>query len=202
VRTAAVLFMCYFIGAVPIGLIVGKLLRGIDIRDYGSGNIGATNVLRLLGPGPAAIVFIGDALKGLLPVLLCKELIGNDLLVVVGGMLAVIGHNFSMFLRFRGGKGVATSLGVIIGVDPVIAAIAFGIWVTLVAITRYVSIASIIASITVPLQMWLSVPLFNRVVPNAYLAFSVIAVAFILVKHRSNVARLLSGTEPKIGQKA
>ncbi|MDO8683874.1 MAG: glycerol-3-phosphate 1-O-acyltransferase PlsY [Armatimonadota bacterium] len=200
-KIAAIMLACYLAGAIPFGLIVG-LLKGIDIRKHGSGNIGATNVLRLLGPGPAAIVFIGDTLKGLFAVLLCKATLDPAALVVAGGLAGVLGHNFSIFLRFKGGKGVATSLGVAFGIDPVIAAITFGVWLVFVGIFRYISVASIIAALTVPAQMWFSEPLFGRRAPREYLAFAIVACAFIVVKHRSNIARLLAGNEPKVGQKA
>jgi acyl phosphate:glycerol-3-phosphate acyltransferase len=145
---------------------------------------------------------VGDILKGLIPVLVCKALFHNPLLAVTGGLLAVLGHNCSVFLRFQGGKGVATSLGVIIGIHPPIAAIAFGLWVAIVAACRYISVASMVASASVSIQMWLSGAVFGKPVPNEYLAFAVAAGAFILVKHGPNVARLRAGCEPKLGQKA
>ena len=201
-KASALLLACYFMGAIPIGLIVGKLVKGIDIRQHGSGNIGASNVLRLLGPGPAAGVFIGDLLKGLIAVVICRAAFGNAyLLIVVGGMAAILGHNFSVFLGFRGGKGVATSLGVLVGINAFIAAMAFGVWLILLGMFRYISVASIAAAATVPLQMWLSGPLFGRPIPNEYVGFGVAAAVAILAKHRSNIARLRAGTEPKIGQR-
>jgi acyl phosphate:glycerol-3-phosphate acyltransferase len=200
VRPAALLLACYLLGSIPIGLIVGRMVRGIDIRQYGSGNIGASNVLRMLGRGPAAVVFIGDTLKGLAPVLVCRALFHNPLLTVTAGLLSLVGHNCSIFLKFRGGKGVATSLGVVIGIHPIIAAIAFSIWVILLATWRYISIASIFAAASVSLMMWLSGVWLNKPVPMEYRAFAVAAGLFILVKHRSNIARLRAGSEPKIGQ--
>jgi len=202
VRIAEILLLSYLIGSIPVGLIVGKLVKGIDIRRYGSGNIGATNVLRTLGIGPAIVVFVCDTLKGLGPVLLCKYMFNDPLLAVSAGIVSILGHNFSLFLRFQGGKGVATSLGVMIGIHPTIAAIAFGVWLIVVGITRYISVASIITAVTVPLQMWLSGPLLRKPVEREYLAFGIIAAAFIVAKHKSNIARLRAGTEAKIGQKA
>src|SRR5664279_3080075 len=139
------LVACYLMGAIPFGLIIGKVTRGVDIRDFGSGNIGFTNVLRTLGPGPGAAVFFFDTFKGFAAVLLCQRLGLNDYLIVTGGILSIIGHSFSIFLKFQGGKGVATSLGMIIGLNPIIAVIAFALWLLIVAVTRIVSIASIIA---------------------------------------------------------
>lgn len=203
-KEAAVLIASFFIGSLPVGVIVGKLMRGIDIRDYGSGNIGATNVLRTLGLGPAIVVFIGDTLKGFVPVLLAMRTIKGShepYIVVVAGILAVVGHSVSPFLKFKGGKGVATSLGMIIGMHPIIAGIGFGVWVLLVAITRYVSIASIIAPFSVPVLMHFSPTLFGYPVPREYGIIALIASLLILFRHRSNIKRLLNGTEPKIGQK-
>ena len=202
-RLAVGLISCYLLGAIPIGLIAGRLFGGIDIRQHGSGNIGASNVLRMLGPGPAALVFIGDTLKGFLAVLICRAIFPhNPLLVVTGGLLSILGHNCSIFLRFQGGKGVATSLGVAIGIAPIMAAVAFGIWIILVAIWRYISVASIVASISVSIQMGLSQAIFHKPLPREYLAFAIAAALFILIKHRSNLARLRAGCEPKFGRKA
>ena len=154
---AIALVGCYILGSIPFGLIVGKLVKGIDIRDYGSGNIGTSNVQRILGTGPAILVFVLDTGKGLAAVLVCANLgLGASLtpwIVVAGAMLSILGHTFSVFLNFKGGKGVATSLGVIIGLNWQIALIAFVGWILIVAVTRYVSIASILASSSVPLQM-------------------------------------------------
>jgi glycerol-3-phosphate acyltransferase PlsY len=189
----------YVLGAVPFGLIVGKVTKGIDIRQFGSGNIGASNVLRTLGRGPAMLVFVLDTVKGLAAVLICRALGLGDWWIVGGGLLSVLGHTFSIFLSFKGGKGVATSLGVIIGLSPVIAAIGFGIWVVLVALTRYISIASIVAAVSVPVQMalWKSMN-----VPVAYLTLACVAAAAILLRHISNIKRLVNGAEPRFGQNA
>lgn len=192
------LFACYILGSVPIGLIIGKITRGIDIRNFGSGNIGASNVLRTLGIGWGIIVFVLDTLKGFIPVYACQELELSPWLIVIGGMLCICGHNCSVFLRFKGGKGVSSSLGMIIGLNPVIAAIAFALWCLIVLITRYISVASVIAALSVPIQMilWKSMD-----VPFAYKVIGVIAALAIVVKHKSNFKRLLDGTESKIGQK-
>jgi len=197
-KTFIAFAMCYLMGAIPFGLIIGKLTRGIDIRDFGSGNIGASNVLRTLGVGPAILVFVFDTLKGTGAVLLCSAVGMDPYLVVAGGMTSVLGHTFSCFLGFRGGKGVATSLGVIVGLNWLIAAIALGIWAVIVAATRYISLGSIVATAAVPLMMffWDAMD-----VPEAYRLFAAIAAVLIIVKHRSNVARLISGAETRIGQK-
>ncbi len=192
----------YLLGSVPIGLIVGKM-RGIDIRTLGSGNIGATNVLRTLGPGPAAVVFIGDTLKGFIPVLLANSNLSGPnqpYYVIAAGLLSILGHSASPFLGFKGGKGVATSLGVIIGLNPPIALTAFGIWLLLVALFRYVSLASIVASASVPVMMYFGV--YGGPIPQPYTILALVAACLILLRHKSNIQRLLNHTEPKYGQKA
>ncbi|MCE5199202.1 MAG: glycerol-3-phosphate 1-O-acyltransferase PlsY [Armatimonadota bacterium] len=187
----------YLLGAIPFGLIIG-LSRGIDIRKLGSGNIGASNVLRTLGTGPAVAVFFFDTVKGLAAVIIAHAFGLNPYLVVACGLMSIFGHTFSVFLGFKGGKGVATSLGVIIGLNPVIAGIAFVIWSILVAVTRYISLASIVATIWVALAMvfWKSMG-----VPIPYQALACVAALAIILKHTSNMKRLINGTEAKIGQK-
>ncbi|HUV05267.1 MAG TPA: glycerol-3-phosphate 1-O-acyltransferase PlsY [Armatimonadota bacterium] len=193
---AAVLIGSYILGSVPFGLMICKAWRGVDIRKYGSGNIGATNVLRALGPGPAAVVFGADVLKGLMPVALARQLFHEVAWMAVAcGMLAVLGHSLSIFLRFRGGKGVATSLGVVVGLDPRVAGIGFGIWLLVVLLSRYVSAASVVASASIPVLM------FVFGLPPVYKLFAVIAAAFVIFRHRANVARLLQGKEPRFGEK-
>lgn len=186
---------CYLLGAIPFGLIIGKITRGIDIRDFGSGNIGATNVLRTLGLGPALAVGFFDTVKGTAAVVLCSLLKMEPWMVVTGGVLSIAGHSFSVFLKFRGGKGVATSLGMIIGLNPMIAGIAFGLWLLIVAVGRIISVASILAAISVPAMMFF----WEKHVE--YQTIAVIAALLIVVKHRSNMKRLFAGTEARIGQR-
>ncbi len=192
---------CYVLGAAPFGWIIAKLLKGIDIREVGSGNIGATNVYRTLGPGPGIAVFALDTLKGLVAVLLCEKLGLTDWLVVVGALLAVVGHSYSVFLRFKGGKAVATSLGVIIGLSPPVAAIIFPLWLILVFVTRYVSVASIIAAVSVALLMFTASYIGIDNPPLSYKILGLLAALAIITKHRSNIRRLMDGTEPRIGRK-
>ena len=195
-KLALVFVVSYILGSVPFGLIIGKTFCGVDIRKFGSGNIGATNVLRALGPKPAAAVFAADVLKGLLPVVLAKSMFPQvPWIVVVSGMVAILGHTFSIFLNFKGGKGVATSLGVIIGLDPRVAGIAFALWVIVVAFTKYVSLASILAAVSIPVLMHV----FHA--PIEYQILSLVASVFVIAKHRSNMTRLLQGKEAKWGEK-
>lgn len=193
-----VLVACYLLGAIPFGVIVGKVTRGIDIRDFGSGNIGFTNVLRTLGFGPGLVVMLSDTGKGLAAVMLCRWFGMSDYWIVVGGLLSVLGHSFSIFLRFGGGRAVATSLGIMIGLTPVIAGIAFVLWLILIGLTRYVSLSSIVAAVTVPT---LAIVWKDQHVPLPYQLVAVIASTLIVVKHRPNIKRLLNGTESRLGQR-
>ena len=195
-RVAAILVGSYLLGSIPVGLILVRAWKGIDIRQYGSGNIGATNVLRTAGKGPAAVVFLADVSKGLLPVCIARLISPhNDWLAMGGGMAAILGHATSIFLRFRGGKAVATSLGVIIGLTPPVAGIAFGVWLVLVALTKIVSVGSIAATISIlPLM-------FAFHCSAAVKLFGAVASAFVLIKHKSNISRLIQRKEPRIGQK-
>ncbi len=195
---AGVILACYLLGSVPFGLIAGYLVKGVDIRKYGSGNIGASNVMRTLGWPVGVPVFILDVAKGFVAVEVCKQLGFSEYVVVAGAFAAILGHTFSVFLKFKGGKGVATSLGMIIGFDPVIAGLAFVIWLVVVGITRYISVASVVATVSVPVMMVLWV---TREVPAAYLAVTVVAAVAIIIKHISNFKRLANGTENRIGQR-
>ena len=199
-KTIIIILACYLFGSIPFGLLVG-LSRGVDIRKLGSGNIGATNVLRILGKKAGIMVFLLDTLKGLGAVLICRYFFKNhnymDYLIVAGALASVAGHTLSPFLKFKGGKGVATSLGVMFGLNWVIALIAFAIWGIVVAITKYVSLGSIIGSSSVPIMMifWK-----NPKIPPAFMFIGVLAALAILLKHIPNIKRLLNGTEPKIGK--
>lgn len=192
---------CYLLGAAPFGWLIAKLLKGIDIREVGSGNIGATNVYRTLGPGPGIAVFVLDTLKGLVAVVICEQIGLTDWQVVVGALLAFIGHSYSVFLGFKGGKAVATSLGVIIGLSPPVAAISFTLWLLMLAVTRYVSVASIIAAISVPALMFAVGQMGIEDPPPSYKILGLLAALGILIKHKSNVGRLMAGTEPRVGKK-
>lgn len=194
---ALLLLIAYFIGSLPIGLAVGKLVRGIDVRDFGSGNIGASNVWRTLGPVWGIVVFVLDVCKGLGPTLLARHAPhAPSWLPVAAGVAAVLGHNFSPFLRFKGGKGVATTLGVAFGLSWEAALIGFAVWGLCLAVTRYISVASIVG---VPVGAFFTWWLNERQWP--YGLFAVAVSVFVVVKHRANFARLRAGTEPKVGRK-
>lgn len=179
-------------GSVPSGLWLVQAFHGIDIRNYGSKNIGTTNVFRTVGPKTAVLVLIADAFKGILAVGIMSYLFHNPLLDVFTALGALLGHNYSLFLGFKGGKGVATALGLLIFMMPKVAVASFGIWLACVLLTRYVSLGSIMAAIfTPPLAWYLGYP-------SAYVIFSVVAAFFVVLRHKENIHRLLTGTESKI----
>lgn len=179
-------------GSVPSGLWLVQAFHGIDIRNYGSKNIGTTNVFRIVGPKTAVLVLIADAFKGILAVGIMSYFFHNPLLDVVTALGALLGHNYSLFLGFKGGKGVATALGLLIFMMPKVAVASFGIWLVCVLLTRYVSLGSIMAAVfTPPLAWYLGYP-------SAYVIFSVVAAFFVVLRHKENIHRLLTGTESKI----
>lgn len=188
----------YFLGSVPFGLLVGKL-KGVDIRKVGSGNIGATNAYRALGWGGGIAVFILDVGKGMVPPLLAKELLPGTMPpgevinhAVLMGAAAVIGHSFSPFLGFKGGKGVATGLGVLLGVAPVVGIAGVSASFFIIATTRYVSIASIVACIVVMVGA-----LITHQPPIVLGAFGFVT-AFVLIRHIPNIKRLIKGEESRL----
>lgn len=179
-------------GSVPSGLWLVQAFHGIDIRNYGSKNIGTTNVFRTVGPKTAVLVLIADAFKGILAVGIMSYFFHNPLLDVFTALGALLGHNYSIFLGFKGGKGVATALGLLIFMMPKVAVASFGIWLVCVLLTRYVSLGSIMAAVfTPPLAWYLGYP-------SAYVIFSVVAAFFVVLRHKENIHRLLTGTESKI----
>ena len=184
--------IAYLVGSIPSGLILGKLFWHTDLRKYGSHNIGATNAWRPLGKIPGIIVVLADSLKGQAGVLLGLSLVGTPLAAVIGGLLAIVGHSFSLFLRFHGGKGVATSLGVLTMLMGNVTLIVFVLWFTIVYMTRYVSLGSVVAGVITPILA----ALFAY--PMEYIVFTVIAALLVIVRHRENIKRLMNGTENKI----
>lgn len=187
-----VILCSYIIGSIPSGLILGKTFWNVDLREHGSKNIGATNAWRTLGKLPGFIVFVADLLKGMIGVYLGMLLVGTSTAMIIGGIVAIIGHSLSLFLKFKGGKGVATGLGVIIMLMPTVSAIVFIIWLVVVMLSKYVSLASIIAAICVPIFA------FVLGMPFEFVAFGVVAALFVIYRHKSNIGRLMNGTENKI----
>lgn len=181
----------YLIGAMPIGYLIGRA-KGINILKQGSCSIGATNVNRLLGTKWGGVVFVGDVLKGVAGYYLGSLLTHDPLKAVAFGIMAVIGHCFSIFLGFKGGKGMSTTLGVILANQPIPAAIAFLGWTIVVVATRYVSVASVSAALVFTVIQWFYQP--NPVLRWVYTCLA----ALLILKHWSNIKRLRQGTEPKL----
>jgi len=186
----------YLIGAIPIGYLVARLRGGIDIRGAGSGNIGATNVLRTLGALPAAATLIADILKGFAAVSLARFVDPAPSTVAVAAVCAIAGNCWSVFLAFRGGKGVATGLGAFLALAWVAALPAILVWALVVASFRYVSLGSIMACVWLPL----GVALLGY--PRVFVAAAVVSVAIIIFRHRDNLSRLLKGDERRLGERA
>lgn len=180
------------LGSIPFGYIFAKLCRGIDIREHGSKNIGATNVWRVCGKLLGICVFLLDAIKGFLPTFISSHYFGTSP-AIIGGIGAILGHSFTPWLKFKGGKGVSTGLGVFIGLTPLGALIAFLVWVLLLFTLRWVSVASMGAAAVLVV--------FILVKYGVSPIFFIVIVAFVLIiyLHRSNIRRLIQGREPKIG---
>ncbi len=201
VTLSALCIGAYLIGSIPTAYLMGRLLKGIDIREHGSGNVGATNVMRVLGT-PAGIATLAiDLLKGYVAVRCLVPVLrpdGGDLQVwnIAACIAVVAGHNWMLFLRFTGGKGVATTAGAFLAMMPCVILSAFVIFAATVALTRYVSLGSILAGISIPVFVWFY---YDR--PGVYLWFSVALTAALVLKHRANIARLVAGTEKKLGSR-
>jgi glycerol-3-phosphate acyltransferase PlsY len=192
------------LGSIPTGIIVARVYRNVDLTAYGSGRTGATNVLRTLGTGAAAIAFVGDFLKGLVAVLAVRLFIAGDSswVELIAGIASVLGPSYSVFIGFKGGRGVVTGFGATAAatpIAPILMLIAFAIGAVLVAITRYVSLGSVVgAALAGVLMCWLAV---NTGDP-AWAVWGVLMSGFIIVSHKDNIERLLAGTERKLGERA
>ncbi|MFS8856081.1 MULTISPECIES: glycerol-3-phosphate 1-O-acyltransferase PlsY [unclassified Synechococcus] len=184
----------YLLGSIPTGYWVGRWWGGIDLRQQGSGSTGATNVLRTLGKGPALLVLLVDAAKGAAAVALGSAL-GSPWWVVVAALGAVIGHSRSCWLGFKGGKSVATSLGILLAMAWPVALATCGVWLLGIALTRIVSFSSLLAAVVAPLLMWAMAQ------PLPYVLFALAGGVYVIGAHRRNIERLLAGSEPRIGQK-
>lgn len=182
----------YLLGSIPNGLILGKAIWGVDLRQHGSKNIGATNAWRTIGKAGGISIFVLDFLKGAISAYLGLHLGGSELAGVLCGILAIAGHSWSVFLSFKGGKGVATGLGVIAALMPMVTLIVFAVWFAIVYFTGYVSLGSIVGAALVPI-----LTLFFGL-HTEFLILGLIAAVFIIYRHKSNIERLLNGTESKI----
>lgn len=187
---------CYLAGSIPSAYVVVKAVRGIDIRTVGSGNVGATNAARVLGKWGFISVFLMDMLKGLIPVILVKQYFPQTTFLLICAMTVVLGHTYTIFLKFKGGKGVATAVGIFIALAPVdilIAAVVFGL---LVYIFKMVSLGSVVAAV------WLSASVALRSDWMTLKIFTAVIAALVIFKHRSNIGRIIRGEENKIGKRA
>ena len=207
VSLLAVIVLSYLLGSIPTSIIVGKVLRGIDIREHGSGNAGGTNVFRVLGWKPGLFVMLFDLFKGFAATFWVAQLAKNGMvsdygvLQILAGCSAIIGHIWSVFAGFRGGKGVGTAAGMLLAMFPLtflICIIVFGI---VLAITRIVSVSSMSAAVSLPIVLSIFRYLFNVQVEFSLYLFGFFAAALIIFTHRSNIRRLLNGTENRFGKK-
>ena len=186
----------YLIGAIPVGFLVARAAGSADIRRAGSGSIGATNVLRTLGVLPAVLTLVGDIVKGYLAVTAARAIGTEAWAAAAGAVAAVTGNCWPVFLAFRGGKGVATGLGAFLALIPWAIAPAAALWIVVTAISRYVSLASIVASVSLPV----SAALLGY--PRHAVIAAVVTAAVIIWRHRKNIARLASGSESRLGERA
>ncbi|WP_421658260.1 glycerol-3-phosphate 1-O-acyltransferase PlsY [Leptothermofonsia sp. ETS-13] len=206
------LVIAYLLGSIPTGYWAGRLLKGVDIREYGSRSTGATNVLRTLGKGPAAVVLLVDILKGAAAIALVQRFYALDIvkplippavaatawmpwMITIAGILALLGHSKSIFLNFTGGKSVATSLGILLTMNWMVGAGTLLVFLIVLAISRIVSLSSIAGAIAVCGLMVLFVQ------PVPYVLFAFVGGLYVIFRHRANLQRLLAGTEPRLGQK-
>jgi glycerol-3-phosphate acyltransferase PlsY len=193
--TVFVIILSYLIGSIPFGVIIAKR-KGIDLKRVGSGNIGATNVLRNVGKLSALVVLLGDALKGAVPVLVCQYYHLGIYNEVLAGIAAMTGHIFTLFLRFKGGKGVATGLGAVIALSPKAGIISLVLWLLVALASRYSSLAALVTYLFLPFVMFIIKEQQEKIL------FSVIVAVMIIIRHRDNIKKLLSGSESKIGKRA
>ncbi|HLB36021.1 MAG TPA: glycerol-3-phosphate 1-O-acyltransferase PlsY [Gemmatimonadales bacterium] len=192
------LLASYLLGAIPTSYLVARWFRGIDLREHGSKNLGATNLYRTLGWRYAVPAGVFDVAKGAIPVVAFAPRAGSpEWVPIFLGLVAILGHVFSLFVRFRGGKGVATAAGAVLGLAPLPLAVSALVWVTLVWATGYVSVGSMSGAVAFPLAVWLLQPGEPQV-----LAAGVLLAAFIVVTHRANIRRLLEGREARFGHHA
>ncbi|HZJ83911.1 MAG TPA: glycerol-3-phosphate 1-O-acyltransferase PlsY [Syntrophomonadaceae bacterium] len=189
-----IIISAYIIGSIPFSLLVGKFIAGVDIRQRGSGNIGATNVLRTLGTGGAILALLGDLLKGLVATWL-GMLVGGPGLAAICAILVIIGHCYSVFLAFKGGKGVATSAGIMLYLMPKVVVILLVTFVIVVALSKYVSLGSITVATLFPVMAVL------LSYSNVYIIMSFVMAIIVVFQHRENIVRLRNGKENRIGQK-
>ena len=194
-RTALTLAVFAFLmGSIPFGVIVARF-KGVDLKKVGSGNIGATNVLRAMGKGPAILTLAGDVMKGALSVAVGKYFLNDPLMQGIVGLSSILGHNFSVFLRFRGGKGVATTAGVLLVYSPKIAAVTVALWLAVIIVTRYSSLGAVVGFGVMPASTYLLDHTQEKMI------ISFLMSGLIILRHAGNINRLIHGKERKIGKR-
>ncbi len=202
-----IVVLSYIIGSFPTSIITGKLLRGIDIRQHGSGNAGGTNVFRVLGAGPGIFVMLFDGFKGFAATFWVSRIVidsiplDHGLVMILAGVAAICGHIWTIFANFRGGKGVGTAAGMLAALFPVALLICLVVFFIVLFVSKIVSVSSMSAAVTLPIALTLFRYVFNIPVATSLYVFSFIAAALIIFTHRSNIKRLKNGTENKIGKK-
>ncbi len=192
-----ILFISYLLGSFPSGFLYAKKFKGIDLRDVGSGSTGATNVLRNVGKWPALIVFMIDVSKGFIAVKLAYLILSSNIFQVLAGLFAITGHIWPIWLKGRGGKAVATGLGMFIALSWIVGLASFGTFLIVISLSKIVSLSSITASLLLPIYMFIYIGTFN----HPFTIFSLIVAIIVIWKHRSNISRILKGEEPKISKK-
>ena len=193
-----ILFLGYLFGSFPSGYLAGRIVKGIDIRSLGSGSTGATNVLRHIGKRAAITVFLIDVFKGVISILLAKYFLLNDSWQVAIGLSTLIGHIWPVWLNWKGGKAVATGLGIFLGLSWQVGVATLGVFIIMIALFRIVSLASVSAALSLPLIMFLSFKTSSISLP--FLLISLLAMTLVIWRHRENIIRLMKGKEPRIGQ--
>ncbi len=192
-----ILLISYLLGSFPSGFLYARNLKGIDLRYVGSGSTGATNVLRNIGKWPALIVFILDVLKGFIAVKIAYFFLSDNIFQVLAGLFAITGHIWPIWLKGKGGKAVATGLGMFIALSWKVGLASFGTFLIMISLTKIVSLSSITAAILLPIYMFIYIGTFN----DPYTIFSFIVAIIVIWKHRSNINRILKGEEPKLNKK-
>ena len=191
-----ILFLSYLLGSIPTGFICGKFLKNIDLREKGSGSTGATNVLRNVGKWPALFVFIIDVLKGFISVEIANYFINDNYFEVLAGLIAISGHIWPIWLKGKGGKAVATGLGMFLALSLKVGFASFGIFLLIISKFKIVSLASIMAAISLPILMYLNIGTVN----HPFTIMSFIVSLIVIWKHRANINRLIKGVEPTINK--
>ena len=193
-----ILFLGYLFGSFPSGYLAGKIAKGIDIRSLGSGSTGATNILRHIGKRAAITVFLLDVFKGVISILLAKYFLLNDSWQVAVGLSTLIGHIWPVWLNWKGGKAVATGLGIFLGLSWQVGLATLGVFILMITLFRIVSLASVSAALALPFIMFISFKTSSISLP--FLVISLFAMTLVIWRHRENILRLMKGKEPKIGK--